>query len=451
MKRTIGLLAVALWLGLNGCQKSKQEVEAVTNQAEYLRQAEDKLTEIIIHDIFSPPVASRIYAYSHLAAYEALLPAYPTYQSMAGQLRDFKPSPQPEAGTETEISYPLASLRAYLTVGRQWTFSTDVLDAYEGELYGKFEETLPGEVYERSMAYGEAVGKHVIAYSMTDNYKQTRGFKHTVTSATGSWVPTPPAYLDAVEPRWRTIRSFTLDSAAQFSPPAPPAFDLTKTSPFYKELVHVYETGKNLNEEQREIANFWDCNPFKMNVQGHAMFATKKLSPGGHWMSIVGLVTREKKADFMQTAEAYLLTSVALFDGFISCWDEKYRSNRVRPESVINAHLDKDWLPLLQTPPFPEYTSGHSVISAASSLALTSLFGDNCAFADSSEVAYGLPVRKFPSFKAAAQEAAISRLYGGIHYQSAIENGFEEGTRVGEWVLSKVKTRKTAIAMSREQ
>lgn len=445
MKRTTVLLVGILWLALSGCQKSRDEIEAVTNRAEYLRQAENKLTEVIIHDIFSPPVAARIYAYSHLAAYEALLPAYPAYQSMAGQLRDFKPAPQPEAGAE--ISYPLASLRAYLVVGRQWTFSPEQLDAYEKELYGTFEEALSSDVYARSMAYGEAVGQHVIAYSMTDNYKQTRGFKHTVTNAAGTWVPTPPAYLDAIEPRWRLIRSFTLDSAAQFSPPAPPAFDLTKTSPFYRELVHVYETGKNLTEEQKEIANFWDCNPFKMNVQGHAMFATKKLSPGGHWMSIVGLVTRAKNANLMQTAEAYLLTSIALFDGFISCWDEKYRSNRVRPESTINAHLDKDWLPLLQTPPFPEYTSGHSVISAASSLALTSLFGENCAFADSSEVVYGLPVRKFPSFKAAAQEAAISRLYGGIHYQSAIEEGLKEGTRVGEWVLSKVKTRKVDQSM----
>jgi hypothetical protein len=440
MKRLCLLLSGALGLLLGGCRPSADEAEALTNQAEYLRQAENTLTEVIIHDIFSPPVASRIYAYAHLAAYETLLPAYPAYRSMAGQLRGFTPAPTPEPGAT--INYPLASLRAYLSVGRQWTFSTEILDAYEATLYKTFEDALDGEVYQQSMAYGEAVGKHVIAYSMTDNYKQIRGFKHTVTNDDGTWIPTPPAYMEAIEPLWRTIRPFTLDSAAQFAPAPPPPFDLAKTSPFYKELVHVYETGKNLTDEQKEIANFWDCNPFKMNVQGHAMFATKKLSPGGHWMSIAGLVTRHKNANFMQTAEAYLLTSVALFDGFISCWDEKYRSSRVRPESVINTHLDTDWQPLLQTPPFPEYTSGHSVISAASSLALTHLFGENVAFADSTEVPYGLPVRHFPSFKAAAQEAAVSRLYGGIHYQSAIDEGLKEGQRVGQWVLSKVNTRR---------
>ena len=141
-------------------------------------------------------------------------------------------------------------------------------------------------------------------------------------------------------------------------------------------------------------------------------------------------------------------TAVALADGFISVWDEKYRSNVVRPETVINAHLDETWEPLLQTPPFPEYTSGHSVISTAAAVVLTDQFGDDFAFTDSTEMRYGLPSRSFSSFKQAAAEAAMSRLYGGIHYRMAIEEGVIQGRRVGELVLRKVQTRKPAAVVA---
>src|SRR5690606_19085290 len=133
------------------------------------------------------------------------------------------------------------------------------------------------------------------------------------------------------------------------------------------------------------------------------------------------------------SAEAYALTSISLIDGFISCWDEKYRSKLVRPETYINEHIDEDWVPLLQTPPFPEYTSGHSVISTASAVTLTKLFGDNFSFLDSTEVEFGLTSRRFDSFMHASQEAAISRMYGGIHYRAAIEDGAVEGRAIGEY------------------
>lgn len=141
------------------------------------------------------------------------------------------------------------------------------------------------------------------------------------------------------------------------------------------------------------------------------------------------------------TAEAYALVSIGLFDGFISCWDEKYRRNLIRPETYINQNIDPNWEPTLQTPPFPEHSSGHSVISAASSVILTKLFGDNFAFADSTEVPYNLPVRSFKSFNEAANEASISRYYGGIHYMNALTYGLAQGTKVGEHVLATVHTR----------
>jgi len=143
----------------------------------------------------------------------------------------------------------------------------------------------------------------------------------------------------------------------------------------------------------------------------------------------------------MQTIEAYTLTSIALFDAFISCWDEKYRSNLIRPETVINRELDDEWRPALQTPPFPEYTSGHSVISRSAAVALTAIYGDDFAFLDTTEEPYGLPTRSYTSFLHASDEAAASRLYGGIHYRPAIDYGVAQGEKVGKFIVEQLEMR----------
>lgn len=439
MKKLFTLLTTLCLVA--ACNKpSGDYTQKAANPANF-HNAVTKLTEVIVHDIFSPPVSARVYVYPCIAAYETLVPGYSNYQSLAGQLNGFEKGPQPEAGKE--YCLPLASVRAFMVVARNFTFSVEMYDDFEKKLYESYKEMgVSDEVHERSMHYGEAVAAHIMDYSKKDNYKQTRGFRHTVTNAKGTWVPTPPAYMDAIEPRWNKIRPMALDSASQFKPVAPPAFTEAKGSQFYKEAYAVYEAGNKLTEAQKEIANFWDCNPFKMNIQGHAMFATKKISPGGHWMSIAGQSAKQVKADLMQTVSAYTLVAVGLIDAFISCWDEKYRSIVVRPETYINNYIDDKWQPLLQTPPFPEYTSGHSVASNTSALALTAIFGENFAFADSTEVRFGIPVRSFKSFKDAANEAAISRFYGGIHYMPAIDNGSAQGRKVGEWLVNKIKMRK---------
>jgi membrane-associated phospholipid phosphatase len=292
------------------------------------------------------------------------------------------------------------------------------------------------------VAYGDRVAAHVLAWAAKDHFLQTRGYpKYSVSSARGRWVPTPPAYMDAVEASWSALRPFVLDSSSQFRPKNPPAFDSLAGSAFHQQAKEVMNVGRTLTEEQRAIASFWDCNPYVMHVQGHAMFATKKISPGGHWMGVTGIAARKSGADLMRSAEAYARASVALADGFISTWDEKYRSSVLRPETYINRYLDERWEPLLQTPPFPEYPSGHSVISNAVAVVLADEFGSPFAFADSAETAYGLPVRSFPSFEAAAAEAAISRLYGGIHYRAAIEQGAVQGQQVGALVAARLRTR----------
>ena len=172
------------------------------------------------------------------------------------------------------------------------------------------------------------------------------------------------------------------------------------------------------------------------------MFATKKISPGGHWINITATACRNSNADVITSADAYLRVALSLVDGFISCWDEKYRSLLIRPETYINQYIDENWVPTLQTPPFPEYTSGHSVISAAAADVLTGVFGESFAFTDSTEIEFGLAPRSFTSFKQAADEAAVSRFYGGIHYVPACEIGKVEGAALGEFVRKKIRTKK---------
>ncbi|MDQ2752417.1 MAG: vanadium-dependent haloperoxidase, partial [Bacteroidota bacterium] len=234
--------------------------------------------------------------------------------------------------------------------------------------------------------------------------------------------------------------------ATQFKPIVPPHFSTDTNSVFYKEALEVYNSGVNQTKEQNEIANFWDCNPFKVNVKGHVMYATKKISPNGHWENITRLVCTKAKADAMQSAEAYACLSIALADCFISCWDEKYRSVVIRPETYINQYINADWLPTLQTPPFPEYTSGHSIVSATASVVLSKMFGDHFSFTDSTETEFGLSPRSFQSFRAAADEAAISRFYGGIHYMAAINTGLDKGFLLGQFIMQNIKTRKDEVA-----
>ena len=440
MKRSnVLILFLLLWIFQGGCSSEERRDISIQNP-DLLHQAEEKLTDIIVHDIFSPPVASRVYAYANLAAYETLIHDHPEYRSLVGQLNGLESLPKPEANLE--YAFPLAGLHAFCLVGKQLIFSEQMMENFYKNLYDSLKVALPEKVFDNSLAFGETMAKAVLDYANTDGYKETRGLKYTVMNETGKWAPTPPAYMDAIEPFWNRIRPFVLDSASQFTPEMPTPYSLEENSLFYEEIMEVYSTGKNLTTSQKEIASFWDCNPFVMHTVGHVMFATKKITPGGHWMGITYIANKKENADIMKSAEAYTMVAITLADGFISCWDEKYRSNVIRPETVINAHFDENWEPLLQTPPFPEYPSGHSVISKAASVTLTSLYGDNFHFVDSTEIKFGLPARTFSSFQSAAEEAAISRLYGGIHYMPAITNGIAEGEKVGNKVINTIQTRK---------
>ena len=397
MKKLIILSLIVSITTLFSCQeKYNENYQAEANNPELLHRSMKQLTDVIVHNIFSPPVASRIYAYPSIAAYEVMAQSDSIYQSLDGQLTDLKNVPKPNPNKE--YCFPLASIQAFLTASKAFIFTEDDITNFEKEILAEFKAIkMPQKVYENSITYGNQMAQHIIEWSKSDMYAETRTYsKYTLTDDEGKWEPTPPDFKDGIEPHWRDIRPFVLDSAQQFVPEMPTAFSTKKGSLFYQEAMEAYKKGKKysavqleeLSDEIKEniaIAKFWDCNPFVSHHQGHVMFATKKITPGGHWINITAIASRQAKSDFMETTASYALTSIALADGFISCWDEKYRSNLIRPETYINRYIDNNWKPLLQTPPFPEYTSGHSVISSAASVALTSIYGDNFAFDDTSE------------------------------------------------------------------
>ena len=412
-----------------------------TDDAEPLRRAMGAVTDIMVHDIFSPPVASRIYLYTTVAAYEVLVKAHPQqYASLHGQAKGFPAIAAPDK----PISFPVASVYAFLLVGQKLVFSDSAMQDSIHAILTTLQKTYDPKTFAVSLAYGKQVAAAVIAWAETDQYKETRRLpRYRILKQKGKWIPTPPVYMAAVEPYWNKLRPVTLDSADQFRPSPAPDFSIDTASLFYHQAYDVYKTGINLTDNQKAIANFWDCNPFAVTMEGHLGFATKKISPGGHWMSIVTAVSRQQHRNMIETAAAYTINSIAIFDGIISCWDEKYRSNVIRPETYIDAYIQEGWRPLLQTPPFPEYSSGHSIISTVSATVLNDYFGQHCTFDDDTEIQFGLPERHFDSFSQAAQEAAVSRFYGGIHYQAAIAAGQISGKKIGEWVLQKIKLKKS--------
>ncbi|SDR87827.1 vanadium-dependent haloperoxidase [Gramella sp. MAR_2010_147] len=436
--RKIFLITIFMMI-LISCKDRSQEIIITGDD---FHAANENLSKTMVHDIFSPPVASRVYAYSNIAAYEVMSQFNQNYNSLAGQLTEFSAVPKPDS---KNINPQMAALTAFYEIGKSLVFTEEKMTKKRDSLFNSWKEK-DEEVFLASEAYGMKVAQHIKNWMSQDNYAETRTMpKFTVrTDDESRWQPTPPSYMDGIEPHWMKIRPFVIDSSNQFKPAPPPEFSMEKGSRFHNELMEVYNIREEIaqdeeNSEKMAIAKFWDCNPYVSILRGHLMFATKKITPGGHWIGITKIACQKSEADFDKSVYAYAKTSMAIADAFISCWDEKYRSNLVRPETLINKYIDESWSSVLQTPPFPEYTSGHSVISGAAAIALTDIFGENFSFDDDTEVDYGLPIRSFPSFKAASEEAANSRLYGGIHYRAAIEVGLEQGHQLGAYVIDNLK------------
>ncbi|WP_339922622.1 vanadium-dependent haloperoxidase [uncultured Cyclobacterium sp.] len=403
------------------------------------------ITDVMVTDVTSPPGAARFYGYSLLAAY---LVYHDTENLNNATLIKHLQSPianlEPTLKLEKEnINLAFASTYAMLEVGKNIMPSGKKLTSAQETLISQYskEKLIKKKEIKRSIIYAENIATVVLNYAKEDGYLQLSTLKrYSPTKGQGKWYPTPPAYLAAIDPDWRTIRPFFLENLPSFSPPAPAEYSEDKNSSFFTQLTEVYEVTTQLTEEQKLIANFWDCNPFNVSYSGHMAIGLKKISPGGHWMGITGIASQKAGLGFEESLYIHTLVAMGLHDAFISCWDEKYRSDRIRPLTAINQLIDDTWRPILQTPPFPEYTSGHSVISKTSAVLLTSYFGENFKFIDTSEVFFGLPERAFDSFLEASSEAAISRLYGGIHFRDAIEVGMQQGEKIANYILERTNT-----------
>lgn len=437
------VLPVLAMISLLSCsQKKNNDSEKIFNDPLLYSKTVKKLNEVVLENNFPPMIASRNYAYANVAAYETMVLGDSRFQSLAGQIKHLKPL----TVTDTRnVNFHYAALLAFCRVGESVTFPEGSMQQYVDKLDSIAENSgMSQEMKTASKKLADMVSNHILQWSKGDHYAETRSAsRYTITNEEGSWVPTPPSYTQAVEPHWREIRTMVLDSSSQFMPPRPPVFDVkNKNSVYYKFMLEVMNIGNNLTDEQKHIAEFWDDNPYTMNVSGHVMFVTKKFSPPGHWMNIVGIGAKKAGADFGTTVAAYAETAITLFDAFISSWDEKFRSNLVRPETVINKYVDQLWRPHIQTPPFPTYTSAHATNSAAAAEVMSFWFGDNLSFADTSLLEFGIKSRVVKSFREAAKEAAMSRLYGGIHYRFDNDEGNKAGTKLGEYILSRLRLKK---------
>jgi hypothetical protein len=431
MKKII-LVVIAIFLLKGGSAQQK----AAFSTTDYIR-ALKAATDVMVNDVTSPVAASRYYAYINLAANEAIALFETQHPQFAGIAKGLNKI----AVSDSIVSKSDASLAAILVL-----YKSGIRLLPSGYLLSKSLDSLNIIAKKRKLSSAKIAATNKLAddvvaqifkYAYDDGFVRLSGLKRfTPTTGDEYWQPTAPGFMSAIEPNWNTLRTFFLDSCSQFTGGPPQKYSADTTSSFYKELKEVYDLGKNLSAEQAKVAMFWDCNPFALQQVGHLEFGLKKISPGGHWMGITGIACKKQKLSLAKTAYAHALVSIGMMDAFISCWNNKYKYNRVRPVTAIKKLIDRNWAPLLQTPPFPEYTSGHSVISTTAAAILTHLFGDQFSFADDTEKEFGLPIRKFSSFAAAATEAAISRLYGGIHFRDAIENGIKEGGQIGKYVIS---------------
>ncbi len=391
----------------------------------------DLITHLIKNEAKSPPQASRIIAYAGVTAYEAACPGIGGYQSLSGQLNDMPAMPQPQAGNQYDWSASLTAAMSAVLNGLFDSASSNttqaILNLSNQQLQAR--NQIPVDVLNRSVVYGQSIAEAILSWAGQDGYQAARGLPYSSPQGPGMWVPTPPAYAPPLEPYWGQLRTFAILSADSCVPPTPMMFSTENISPCYQQALVVYQAVKSLNTDSTTIANFW------------ADDAGKTYTPPGHWLSIENQVVQQLNLSLDRALELYAIAGVAMGDAFISCWHAKFQYCLLRPITYINAYIDSGWQPLLITPPFPEYTSGHSVVSGAVSTVLSQMLG-KLSFVDKTYADVGVPSRQFNSFEAAANEAAISRLYAGIHYPLSIQYGVFEGQMVGQAVLDRLQTRK---------
>jgi len=406
---------------------------AEDNGGEILRQWYKVVLMLVRHTAtYSPPVASRAFAYLGVAAYQAVASGSTSLVSLAGQLNGLKALPPRDPAktySDAVITHCVMASAVKEFFGNTGPTGQRVMAAAEKKLKGQALQGLPDDVIAASLAYGEALKAAIIDWSATDGGAviENMGFPmdYAVSKESGHWQPTSAIRMQQFPllPTWGQNRTFAMPSGASCGLPPPTPYSEEPSSAFYKQAKEVFDVTTHLTPEQVAIARFWSDDPML------------SFTPPGHWIAIAHDLLDQEKAGLDRTAEVMMRLGVAMADGFIGCWNAKYQYDYVRPVTVIKKLIDAKWEPLLITPPFPEYPSGHSTESGAAAAVLTAIYGENFAFTDRSHERDGLGVRNFPSFTAAADEAGISRMYGGIHFRPAIEKGLEQGRCIAQFAI----------------
>lgn len=395
------------------------------------------ILELVRHTAtYSPPVASRAFAYIGVAAHEALATGNPALVSLAGQVNALTAPPPRDAQAYDEACV----LHAALAASAQSFFSNTgptgqrAMAALADQMGRTASDGISGDIVARSSAYGQAVAAHILEWSLDDGgaVVENMGFPATYTPGINpqDWVPTSLVRQQQAPllPNWGTNRPFALPAGNTCSIPAPPIYSEDPASPFQLAAQEVHDTVANLTDEQRLIARFWSDDPMLSPT------------PPGHWIAIVLQIADAKALTADRVTEVLATLGIAMADAFIGCWAAKFEFNLLRPVTAIRRTINPKFEPLLNTPPFPEYPSGHSTQSGAAAAVLTAAFGDGFAFDDPTHEDEGLPVRRYASFWDAAEEAGISRLYGGIHYRFAVVEGLVQGRCIGAYATA-LKTR----------
>lgn len=416
-----------------------------------LRAGDGITAEAVVHDwyrlilelvrhtpTYSPPVASQAFGHVGLTLFEALA-AQPEsgLQSLAGQVNALPPCAALPAGLDpAAVAHGALCKAVGAFFGNTGPTGQRAMAAMQRRIEERLTSAIGSEALGAGQKAGEQVFDHILAFSATDGgaVVENMGFplEYTLATHPGAWVPTSLVRQQQLPllPDWGKNRTFAAGTAT-CTLPAPTEYSEDPSSAFHAEAMEVYLAVKNRTPEQELIARFWSDDPMLSPT------------PPGHWIFIALDVLELEAAPAERRAEVLALLGMALADAFIACWQSKYEFNTLRPVTYIKAHIDKTWEPILITPPFPEFPSGHSTQSGAAAAVLTHLFGDNYAFEDRTHEDEGFDPRPFASFNDAAQEAGISRLYGGIHFMPAITMGLEQGACVGGHV-ARLKTRKTA-------
>ena len=432
------ILALALSVPFSGTILTRPALAERMAPEEVLQTWYKLVLELVRHTSnYSPPVASRAFAYLGVSVYEAVASGRKGMQTLAGQLNDLKPLPAREAGAVYDDGVIIDTVMAF-SVAKFFSHTgptgQHVLKKMTARMRDKTVDGLPADVVARSTDYGLAVANAILDWSKTDGGDdvQNMGFplNYDLKKGPGYWVPTSLIRQQQLPllPDWGKNRPFAMKQGGSCRLPEPPAYSEEKGSVFYKEAEEVYTTVSNLTPEQKTIARFWSDDPMLSPT------------PPGHWLNIALLILEKEKSDLPTRVDTLARVGIAVADAFIGCWDTKFEFNLIRPVSYIKKVMDPKWEALLITPPFPEYPSGHSTQSGAAAAVLAKIFGENYVFEDSTHEKDGIAPRRFEGFHAAAKEAAISRLYGGIHFRSAIERGLEQGECVARYV-NDLKTR----------